>query len=104
MPDWPWEVSEISNDSLQLLNLVTPLGRIELAIETPMRNSIVDNTNILTLQIYRKGKAVYGHNQENPIYGWVSPTYGYKHPALSIRASTISTIPARLVSKWNLPA
>jgi hypothetical protein len=103
VPDWPWEIVGKGNDSILVLRLLSPHGWIKLEINSPKRETVDNNNNELALQIFRKGKTVYGTEKENPILGWVSPTYGYKFPALSIRATTISPTPLTLVSKWFFP-
>jgi len=103
VPDWPWENIAMNDSRKQILRLLSPYGWITL--EMDIRNQGTDDVSSkdLCMQIFRGGKPLYGTDHENPILGWVSPTYGYKHPALSICASIISQIPITLVSNWRFP-
>ena len=54
-----------------------------------------------TLQILRAGKALIGSKPKKPIFGWFSPIYGKKVPALSIRYTVESLPPIAITSKWT---
>jgi len=54
------------------------------------------------LQIIRAGRWLYGSSPADAsIYGWFSPTYGVKEPALSILYSVHSTTSLALHSSWK---
>ena len=103
VPDWPWENAAQNDSGKHVLRLLSPYGWIKLEMALKKQATAKIDSKDLCLQIFRQGKPLFGTDQENPILGWVSPTYGYKHPALSICASIISQIPIALVSKWQFP-
>ena len=77
LPDGQYAVIEPT--TIEFVTQNGPL-RLELAageaIHSPLR-----------LQIVRAGQVVYGEGRAEPAWGWSSPTYGLKIPALSVRAS-----------------
>jgi len=103
VPDWPWENASQNDSGKHILRLLSPYGWIKLELDFKKQRTANIDSKDLCLEIFREGKPLYGTDQENPILGWVSPTYGYKYPALSICASIISQIPITLVSKWRYP-
>jgi len=103
VPDWPWENAAQKDSGTHNLRLYSPYGWITLEIAVKNQGKENKVSHDLSMQIYREGKPLFGTDQENPILGWVSPTYGYKYPALSISTSIISTAPITLVSKWQYP-
>ncbi|HEY60186.1 MAG TPA: hypothetical protein G4N92_05835 [Anaerolineae bacterium] len=93
-PDWKWE-----NKKNNLL-LRTPFGKLQIKITwQPLNNQ----ARYLppTLQILRAGKALIGSKPKKPIFGWFSPIYGKKVPALSIRYTVESLPPIAITSKWT---
>ncbi len=45
------------------------------------------------LLIARAGERVYGAGDASPIWGWSSPSYGDKIPALAVRWTVLSSLP-----------
>jgi hypothetical protein len=56
------------------------------------------------LQLVRSGIGLYGKGPVSPTWGWASPTYGLKVPALSFAVTIIGELPVRLISKWSFPS
>lgn len=119
LPDWEWELKEIDwivgEDPAQIsripytLRLLSPFGWICLQVESPVapldEKSGQDSqqaSNPLKIQLVRAGKLLMGEGEISPIWGWSSPTYGVKNPALSLRVFQQCSLPARLISKWQL--
>jgi hypothetical protein len=55
------------------------------------------------VQVARAGETLYGEGQAAPTWGWASPTYGIKIPALSISFSVATSLPICLASEWIFP-
>jgi hypothetical protein len=55
------------------------------------------------MRIIRAGKVVSGSPGDFSTFGWYSPTYSVKVPALSVQLTAFSTLPFRLVTEFNLP-
>jgi len=98
MPDWPWQIDQ--NDDLVAIELESQHGRIQLSIQ--LENGGQSKTQI-TPCIVRAGEKLYGSGELHPTWGWVSPAYGRKTPALSCSVRTITSGPIKLVSMWQFP-
>lgn len=99
VPDWPWVVEELPDNSFRI-ELDSPSGRINILINLSSNSSSVQKTSVL---IVRAGEALYGDGTVSPTWGWFSPTYGIKLPALSISLEIESTLPIDLATHWLLP-
>jgi hypothetical protein len=53
--------------------------------------------------VYRAGELVAGSrvSHESPCWGWHSPTYALKEPALRLAASVRSNLPLRICTWWS---
>jgi len=60
-----------------------------------------DITHLLSFQLVRAGQVLAGNEDNFPTSGWISPTYGVKLPALSLRTLLVSYLPVILVSDWR---
>jgi hypothetical protein len=85
MPDWEWRF--ITENALQL---TSPEIRITLEI-----------VGAEALHLFRGGERLTGKLAPEHIWGWHSPTYGVKEPALLLLASQESTLPLVLKSIWR---
>ncbi len=72
----------------------TPEGEIHLAIHPTEAKHV----------LYRAGKLIAGENinESGDTFGWYSPTYAYKEPALFLVTRIRGQLPLRLVSRWSL--
>lgn len=108
LPDWPWDLGvgpvciEIGQESGRAdincpyrLRLLSPYGWVELRLGTNPEASI---------QVARGGELVLGSDPVSPAWGWSSPTYGDKIPALSIRMTVQGRLPISFTSLWVFPA
>jgi len=104
LPDLPWSLDASDNtpeSSSFRLGLETPMGVITLSISSEQPS---EKASMITeLQIIRAGKIIKGQGQINPTWGWSSPTYGVKIPALSIRVVVSSGLPIQFRSEWTFP-
>jgi hypothetical protein len=95
LPDWPWWL-ESRADGVDLY-LDASLGRIQLslAVETARQPNAP-----LQVQVVRAGELLEGEGIVSPTWGWNSPRYGDKIPALAVRCSVISQLPVSFTSRW----
>ncbi len=85
LPDWPWKIADLT------LTLNSPKGPVKLTLS---------GGDSLTL--IRGGEVMYGSGPTQPTWGWRSPTYGVKLPALALVVEKKGALPMTLVSEWNL--
>lgn len=91
LPDWPWELEGTS------LRLESPLGKLELRVQ-PGQEGLE-----LSMQLVRAGELLQGSGPISPTWGWRSPTYAIKQPALSFSVTAVDRAPLSLTSEWILP-
>jgi hypothetical protein len=84
LPDWPWD-------------LLTPN---QLQLTGPDFGFTLTLSGVGPLSIVRAGERLLGDVQPEPTWGWTSPTYTVKQPALSVIASVNGQLPLRIVSDW----
>jgi hypothetical protein len=100
VPDWPWEAIELPDDGCRI-DLTSPFGYIRLHMGiTGSPPSVL----IKGLRIVRAGQVLFGHQAVTPTWGWASPTYGVKQPALSLSFEVEAALPLNLTSQWYLPS
>jgi hypothetical protein len=92
LPDWDWKVDASSST----IEIQTPYGWVALSVNC--------QTAPLNLQLVRAGELLYGDGDVHPTWGWVSPTYGIKLPALSFVVTVVSPLPMMLNSDWRFPS
>jgi hypothetical protein len=100
LPDWPWQVVEETIDHLAL-KIESPHGWISLLIKMVKQADMAQCECNST--IYRAGRRIYGLGDDHPTWGWVSPVYAYKEPALSVRYCVRGFTPYQLTSTWKFP-
>lgn len=85
LPDWPWEQTAPNQ-----LRLTRPAFSFTLTLSGIERFALV-----------RAGECVLGAIEAHPTWGWVSPTYTVKQPALQVIASTDGQLPLKIISEWK---
>jgi hypothetical protein len=100
LPDWSWEAQVDQASGAAEIQLASSFGRVRLRME---RNQAADDPNSLPLQMARAGELIYGGGLVQPTWGWASPTYGLKVPALSVRFTAAGPLPIRFITKITLP-
>lgn len=121
LPDCPWQVQQQGIERQDPAHGVDwkgqPLdieGQAQLqCIEWQISLEVPDNPLVLSLraeapgvplqpdlQIARAGELLHGSGEAHPTWGWYSPTYGVKIPALSLRLSVDSSLPLVFTSRW----
>jgi len=96
LPDWPWEILE---ESLPRLRLIAPSGWVELTLQGGAGSEMQPGN--CRLQLVRAGVLLLGEGEVEPSWGWRSPTYGYKEPALAVRYHVQGALPLCLVTRWE---
>ena len=98
LPDWGFEIG----DKRLKIRLQSPFGIIQLSVSLQSSVSCPQSPiPNLKSQIIRAGKLLHGSGPTSPTWGWASPTYGVKVPALSFSVSTEGVLPITFVSEWE---
>ena len=93
LPDWLWRLEDAS------LILESPFGEVVLSVSGDADTF----TNDLQIRLDRAGELLQGSGPVQPTWGWVSPTYGEREPALSFSAALRGSGNLRLISRWKFP-
>lgn len=93
LPDWNYDLA-IEATEIKL-NLESPFGWITLDI-----TSLPANFDHL---LVKAGEVLSGERQAAPTWGWTSPTYAHKIPALSLSAYVEAPPPIKIISEWKFP-
>jgi hypothetical protein len=99
LPDWTWEMQGAC------LRLLSPAGWVELEVTAEFKAASGQPAapDSLAVQLVRAGALLFGSGEISPTWGWSSPTYGYKYPALSLGVSLKGSAPLTLTSRWRIP-
>ncbi len=100
LPDWEWQINHDDRYRSCHVRVMSPHGWITLQLYVQATSKAIQPK--ATLHIVRAGELVYGSGEANPILGWVSPSYGYKVPALSVFLVVRGALPMTLISEWHL--
>jgi hypothetical protein len=92
LPDLPWQV-DLDPQRLRLL-LTTPHGVVELTVQAGVS---------LQPMLLRAGELLLGSGEAQPTWGWTSPTYGDKIPALALLVYYQGLLPLQITTEWMLP-
>ena len=99
LPDWPWVLESHTGNTNQSIQLESPYGLVKLNLD-------IDPVNILSqpeMQVVRAGETLYGNGVADPTWGWISPTYQSRFPALSIGYRVETRLPVVFNTEWILP-
>lgn len=86
LPDWEWSVE--TNDTLRLSG---PKFALKLQI-----------TGAEQINLVRGGETLLGTIPAKPSWGWHSPTYAAKAPALLVIAVRFSRLPITMTTTWQI--
>jgi hypothetical protein len=103
LPDWSWEIDSDDNNQEIGLKIRSPLGWINLQIGIEPATKISEDSQEPVIQLIRAGELIHGTGSASPVSGWVSPTYGYKIPAISLAVEIESGLPINFTSEWEFP-
>jgi hypothetical protein len=97
LPNWEWKIHH--SQSRLTIEMLSPYGWIILSVSEGIEASI---SNLQTI-VFRAGELQYSSGDDSPTWGWVSPTYGVKEPALSLAVTATGALPLTFMSKWSFP-
>jgi hypothetical protein len=102
LPDWSWKFDELEDKNRTSIQFRSPHGWINLhvGIEPATKD---DNTQQPHVQLVRAGESLLDSDKVLQTSGWVSPTYGYKIPALSFAILIDAQLPIIFRSQWEFP-
>ena len=103
LPDWSWEIERNESNFQTSLRLRSPHGWLNLLIGIEPATSDSSAHYDPVIELVRGGENLLGSEPASPIAGWVSPTYGYKIPALSFAITMESRLPIVFQSLWTFP-
>lgn len=88
LPDWDWDLTGTT------LRINSPYGWVEVAVsaDTPLQACLV-----------RAGERLAGTCEAQPTWGWYSPTYAVKEPALSFAVYGQCRSQVNLDTTWHFP-
>jgi hypothetical protein len=93
LPDWEWKLEQ--NEKSATLALKSPRGWLNLAISAGQPFKRVG--------LLRAGELLQGDALLSPVFGWVSPTYTVKNPALSLAVEVQSASDVHFSSEFLFP-
>lgn len=99
LPNWSYELHE-SQDCLSL-RLTSPSGTVRLRLFPGGQAG--ETQKKPAWQLARGGELLAGEGPVLPTWGWFSPTYGVKIPALALRMNVTAPLPFSLRSVWEFP-
>ena len=100
LPDWPWEVLVQSKPPRFVVVINSPPGPVRLVLEGGL---MADQPASKSLLLSRAGERLWGDGEVSPVWGWSSPTYGLKIPALSLRFIQTGPAPFDFSTKFTFP-
>jgi hypothetical protein len=91
LPDWPYEL-QIAECGIRIHS---PHGWIKLTVR--------GQWSVVNTQLVRAGELLHGDGPISPTWGWVSPTYGVKEPALSFGLTVSAQLPLQFTTEFIFP-
>lgn len=103
VPDWSWEIDNQIDNAEIGLKIRSPLGWISILVGIQSATKINNLLPDTAVQLVRAGELIHGTGSVSQVDGWVSPTYGYKIPALSLAVEINSELPLKMTTTWKFP-
>jgi hypothetical protein len=105
LPDWEWYLD--IGESGANLKLRSPFGCVKVKIWVERSSKENGSKQVTEVSLIRAGQILAplkeGAVPPNPTWGWVSPTYGVKKPALSLSVWARGFLPFTFITHWDLP-
>lgn len=95
LPDWEWTLEQ--DDPRTRFVLQSPFGPVSLSIQHQPAKAPVD------VSLVRGGELLSGTTSPDPTFGWTSPTYGVKIPALSLALTVESKNEIVFITDFTFP-
>jgi len=99
IPDWHWEANLSS--TVWDLRFASPQGLVKLSIHAAAERSGQVMPAAMQCSMVRAGVLILGPGPSHPTWGWTSPTYNDKIPALAVIVDVNSQLPLHITSHWN---
>lgn len=93
LPDWPYEMP--SENTLTLHG-----NALLCTVQVTVTHSTPNPGEEPSLQLIRAGESLIGPPSPAPVFGWVSPTYNLRLPALSLRISLNTMAPVHFATSF----
>ncbi len=107
LPDWPWQIIEdgaqVGSTTSFTIGIKSTYGWIHLRVQAMQDYSLQASQTSPAIQLVRAGELLHGSGKVFPTWGWFSPTYDEKIPALSFSVTLNCHLPAHITSKWVFP-
>jgi hypothetical protein len=106
LPDWEYQIQDITEKTdlpAYEIQIHSPFGLVTLKTGVSSSPKNVHPIRVKNFQLVRAGIPLYGSGTISPIYGWTSPTYGDKIPALACILDISQSLPIELKSEWIFP-
>ena len=94
LPDWAWELD--SRESLASLRIKSPYGWVSLSVR--------GSEPFQRVGLLRAGELIRGDGLLSPVFGWASPTYNVKEPALALAIEVQSARTVHFETLFEFPA
>jgi hypothetical protein len=100
LPDLKWEIEE-AESGMALLRLELQSGMVILQVTSTAGAQPSDHSTGRNTCLDRAGQRLYGHGAPLPTWGWYSPTYAQKLPALSFSIEITGKLPLTFLTEWD---
>jgi hypothetical protein len=100
LPDWPYQLVDRSEGGCIFI-LDSPRGQVTIKVMAQVLKSAAPVR--MDIQLTRAGMLVYSVGEASPTWGWASPTYAQKEPALSWGLIVEGRLPLKFTSQWAFP-
>jgi hypothetical protein len=77
------------------------LPESKLHITGPSFHFDLQISGVTDLGLVRAGECLLGNIESDPTWGWFSPTYSVKQPALMVIATASSPLPIEIITEWK---
>ena len=107
LPDWPWEIFKEpipdQEEITYIMGLKSTYGWVHLRVSVPLAAHTHASESPSSIQLVRAGELLSGTGVVSPIWGWYSPTYNHRVPALSFSVIQNTRLHTRFSSEWIFP-
>ena len=104
LPDWEWILD--TGETNVKLKLRSSYGWISINTSVSTSSKGLLSASDLSIVLIRGGQALLPQGPDgqapNPTWGWVSPNYGTKIPALSFSIQSSGSLPVTFLTGWDL--
>lgn len=90
LPDWPWKLEG------NMLTVQSPFGEVRVKM-------VNREWSMINGQLFRAGETLFGDVPAHPTWGWFSPTYGVKEPALAFVGEGAGEVNGQVITEWEFP-